>query len=162
MEEVGAFCSFAEGTDAVENHGLYVSTHPFLTIGMGAMGKNHYWKYGYPICGDLLGQIDAEGEIHKCKKVVIGNDVWFGKNVIVCNGARIGNGVIAGAGAVITSDVPDYAIVVGVPAKIIRFRFDEEQIKSLNKIQWWNWSDKKIAERVQDFYDIDAFIQKWG
>ena len=70
--------------------------------------------------------------------------------------------MIAGAGAVITSDVPDYAIVVGVPAKIIRFRFDEEQIKSLNKIQWWNWSDKKIAERVQDFYDIDAFIQKWG
>lgn len=69
----------------------------------------------------------------------IGNDVWLGRNVIVTNYANIGNGVIAGAGTIITKDVPDYAFVVGAPARIIRYRYSPEEIAALNKIAWWDW-----------------------
>ena len=93
---------------------------------------------------------------------VIGNDVWLGKNVIITNYANIGNGVIAGAGAVITKDVPDYAVVVGVPARIIRYRYSADQIAALNSIAWWNWTDDQIRERFDDFYlPIDEFISKY-
>ncbi|WP_373432803.1 antibiotic acetyltransferase [Clostridium sp. N3C] len=78
------------------------------------------------------------------------------------NGANIGNGVIAGAGAVITKDVPDYAIVVGAPAKIVRYRYNPEQIEALNRICWWDWSDEQIRERYDDFFlPIDDFIAKY-
>ena len=100
--------------------------------------------------------------IKKQKRAIIGNDVWLGKNVIVVNSSNIGNGVIAGAGAVITRDIPDYAVVGGVPARIIKYRYNQEQIKALNTISWWNWSDDEIRERYNDFYlPIDAFIRKY-
>lgn len=87
----------------------------------------------------------------------------MGKNVIITNYSNIGNGVIAGAGAVITKDVPDYAIVAGVPARIIRYRYDTEQIKKLNGIAWWDWPDDKIRNNYEDFFlDINSFIRKHG
>lgn len=105
-------------------------------------------------------KLDAESK-EKLSKIKIGNDVWLGKNVIITNGVNIGNGVIAAAGAVITKDVPDYAVVAGVPARIIKYRYKEEQIKELNKIAWWNWSDDKNRECYEDFYlEIDVFIEK--
>lgn len=80
----------------------------------------------------------------------------------ITNYSDIGNGVIAGAGAVITKPVPDFAIVVGVPARIVRYRYTEEQIRALNKIQWWNWSDEQIRERFEDMYlPVDDFIEKY-
>lgn len=82
--------------------------------------------------------------------------------MLITNSANIGNGVIAGAGAVITKDVPDYAVVVGVPARIIRFRYTLEEIDALNKIAWWGWSDEEIRERFDDFYlPIEDFIKKY-
>ena len=94
-------------------------------------------------------------------KSIIGNDVWLGRNVIVTNGSNIGNGVIAAAGAVITKDIPDYAVVAGVPAKIIRYRFSEEQIQKLNEIKWWDWPLETIAKRQDDFVNIDVFLEKY-
>ena len=142
VESVGAFCSFAPGTDVVENHPIaYISTHPFLYYG---------------------GDKDTKGENYKLEKINIGNDVWLGRNVIITNSSNIGNGVIAGAGTVITKDVPDYAVVAGVPARIIRYRYTEEQIEALNKIAWWNWSDEKIRECYDDFYlSVGEFIDKY-
>lgn len=88
--------------------------------------------------------------------------MWLGRNVIITNGANIGNGVIAGAGAVITKDIPDYAVVVGVPARIIYYRYNETQIEALNRIKWWDWTDEEIRERFEDFYiHIDEFIKKY-
>lgn len=70
--------------------------------------------------------------------------------------------MIAGACAVITKDVPDYAVVLGVPARIVRYRYTSEQINKLNKIAWWNWPDELIWERYDDFYiEIDQFIDKY-
>ena len=71
-------------------------------------------------------------------KTIIGNDVWVGYGATILRGVNIGNGAIIGAGAVVTKDVPPYAVVAGVPAKIIRFRFDDNKIDSLQKSNWWD------------------------
>ncbi len=157
VESVGSFCSFALGCDAVENHAIgYISTHPFL-YWCGENDSMHSVAHAYQLEG-----VNPKGKVEKLKKSKIGNDVWIGKNVIITNGANIGNGVIAAAGAVITKDVPDYAIAAGVPARIIRYRYTSEQIESLNRIQWWNWSDDEIRARYDDFYiPIEEFIAKY-
>lgn len=72
-------------------------------------------------------------------------------NIIITNASNIGNGVIAGAGTVITKDVPDYAVVGGVPARIIKYRYNPEQIRKLNEIAWWDWLDEKIIACYDDF-----------
>lgn len=162
VESVGAFCSFAPGSDVVENHAIgYISTHPFLYYG-GDTDTIHRRTWN-----DVEGErgyfegINPRGDNYKLKKIKIGNDVWLGKNVLITNSSYIGNGVIAAAGAVITKNVPDYAVVAGVPARIIRYRYAKEEIAALNRIEWWNWEDDKIREHFDDFYlNIKDFIKK--
>lgn len=96
------------------------------------------------------------------KNVIIGNDVHIGINVTILDGISIGNGAILGAGAVITKDIPPYAIVAGVPATIIRYRFNEETIKQLEKIKWWNLQDKQLMDVYNYFFDVDHFILKYN
>ncbi|ERJ01126.1 MULTISPECIES: CatB-related O-acetyltransferase [Eubacteriales] len=78
---------------------------------------------------------------------VIGNDVWVGCGAIILSGVTIGDGAVIGAGAVVTKNVDPYEIVAGVPAKHIAYRFDEEIIERLQKLQWYEWSDEQIKER---------------
>lgn len=80
------------------------------------------------------------------RDTVIGHDVWLGYGAIVCPGARIGNGVIVGAGSVLRGTVPDYAIVAGNPAQVARMRFSDADIAVLNRIAWWDWPADRIAE----------------
>lgn len=90
------------------------------------------------------------------KETNIGNDVWIGANAIVLDGVRIGNGVIVGAGAVVVKDIPPYAIVVGVPAKIIRYRYPQEKIDILQRINWWNFSREELKSVAHIFRDNDV------
>lgn len=162
VESVGSFCSFAEGTDVVPNHPVsYISTSPFLFAG-SEYDNTYLRKYDeYRNENWYFPGVVPEGMPSKTSKVKIKNDVWLGKNVIITNGATIGNGVIGGAGSVITKDVPDYAVVAGAPARVIRYRYQKEQIDALNRIAWWNWPDKKIRECFHDFYlDIRSFIDR--
>lgn len=84
-------------------------------------------------------------------KVTIKNDVWIGANSVIMPGVIIGNGAIIGAGAVVTKNIPDYAIAVGVPAKVIKYRFSEENIKQLLRLEWWNWDRKVIKNNIHLF-----------
>jgi len=89
----------------------------------------------------------------------IGNDVWIGSNVIIPGGIQIGTGVIVATGSVVVKDVPPYAVVGGNPAKIIRYRFPEEQIKALLESEWWDWPIEKIRQHADDFSDVEKFLE---
>lgn len=93
------------------------------------------------------------------KRTVIGNDVLLSANVLVRNGVTIGHGAIVGAGAVVLDDVPPYAIVSGVPARLIRYRFEPELIERLLESEWWNASDDEIRA-AGHFSDPAAFLQR--
>lgn len=99
-------------------------------------------------------------DFQEASKVIIGNDVWIGEKCFIKGGVHIGNGVIIGAHSVVTKDIPDYAIVAGAPARIIRFRFDEVTIKSLTDISWWNWDECKINAFSKYFGDPQKLIEK--
>ncbi len=92
--------------------------------------------------------------------IIVGNDVWFGINSMILSGVTIGDGAIIGSGALVTKNVPPYAVVGGVPAKIIYYRFTEEQIKTLLTIEWWKWPKDKVRECSPALMseNIDEFI----
>lgn len=90
-------------------------------------------------------------------KTIIGNDVWLGANSLVLKGVKIGDGAVIGAGAVVTKDVPPYAIVGGNPAKVIKMRFDDETIGKLMQLQWWNLDLSIIENLPMD--DIEECIR---
>ena len=163
VKEVGAFCSFAEGVDVVQNHATdYISTHPIIFHDKKINPVLPDYYANRVACKWYMDGVVPKGTVKGLKKIHIGNDVWLGKNVIITNGANIGNGVIAGAGSIITKDVPDYAVVGGDPARIIKYRYTPEQIFALNKIAWWNWNDDEIRERFEDFYlPIEKFVDKY-
>ncbi len=82
----------------------------------------------------------------------IGSDVWVGDNVVILPNVNIGNGVIIGAGSIVTKDIPDFAIVAGNPAKILKYRFNQEKIEELNESKWWNWSAEEIKKNDSFFF----------
>jgi acetyltransferase-like isoleucine patch superfamily enzyme len=92
-------------------------------------------------------------------KIKIGNDVWIGARAIILDGVTIGDGVIVGAGAVVTKDVPDYAVVGGVPARVLRYRFDPTEIDYLKRFEWWNQDINWIRKNVSKFHNIKQFLQ---
>lgn len=95
------------------------------------------------------------------KTITIGNDVFIGANVTILDGVTIGDGAIIGAGAVVSKDIPDYAIAVGCPIKIIKYRFDDETISALKRIQWWNFKEEELQDVERMFFDIEGFIKKY-
>lgn len=98
-----------------------------------------------------------------CKgNIIIENDVWIGAKSTIMSGVKISNGAVIGSCSVVTKDVPPYAIVVGNPAKIVKYRFTEEQIQNLLKISWWDWNEDKIKEEGMLLWskDINYFIEK--
>ncbi|MCR1919976.1 CatB-related O-acetyltransferase [Frisingicoccus caecimuris] len=134
--QIGKFCSIACGSKFLfnsANHTLSsLSTYPFPLF-------FEEWELEKK---DVTKAWDNKGDI------IIGNDVWIGYEAVVLAGVTIGDGAIVGTRAVVTKDVPPYTIVGGVPAKPIKKRFSEETISALLEIQWWNWSEKRIARNI--------------
>lgn len=98
-----------------------------------------YWKKALGV------EFDEESRFEGSRRTVIGNDVWIGAGAQVLSGARIGDGAVIGAGAVVLEDIPPYAIAVGVPAKVIKYRFDEDICERLLRLRWWEWGIRDIV-----------------
>ena len=92
-------------------------------------------------------------------RTIIGNDVWIGECAMIKAGVRIGNGAVIGMGSVLTSDVGDYEIWAGNPARFIRKRFDEETVRSLSVSKWWNAPEEELKEKAQIFNDTERFVK---
>jgi acetyltransferase-like isoleucine patch superfamily enzyme len=105
--------------------------------------------------------LSKEDKIEERKEIRIGNDVFIGANVIVLDGITIGDGAVIGAGAVVSKNIPPYAIAVGSPIRIIKYRFNDEQIEKLLKIRWWEFDEEKILDIEKMFFDPDLFIRKY-
>ena len=88
----------------------------------------------------------------------IGNDVWIGNHVLIRGGVKIGDGAVVAMGSVVTKDVEPYAIVGGVPAKVLRYRFDSEKTEALQKSKWWEKNQAWISKHADMFMDVDSFL----
>ncbi|WP_407314444.1 chloramphenicol acetyltransferase [Desulfosporosinus sp. SB140] len=96
------------------------------------------------------------------QRVTVGHDTWIGHGAVIMPNVHIGNGAVIGSGAVVTKDVDPYSIVVGVPAKPIKKRFEEDTVRKLEEIKWWDWPHEIIKERLNDFYlPINEFTEKY-
>ena len=94
------------------------------------------------------------------KRAIIGNDVWIASHVLINGGVTVGNGAVIGAGAVVVKDVPPYAIVGGVPAKIIRYRFPADVIAKLEELKWWDMPEEKLKEHIALFQKEDVTVEE--
>ncbi len=125
------------------------------------MPCQHHLLYRKEMYG--FGEDDkAFFNFRKVQKVIIGHDTWIGHGAVIMPGVKVGNGAIIGSNAVVTKDVPPYAIVAGVSAKILKYRFSKDIIDKLEEIAWWNWSHEEIKERIDDLKDIRTFIYKYS
>lgn len=136
---IGSYCTVTKSTI-----GKYCSVGNNVSIGIGEhdLSKISTSSYFYASAYDLLTS----------KECIIGNDVWVGVDSIIRRGVKIGNGVIIGANSFVNKDIPDYAIVVGSPAKIIKYRFKPEQISIIINSKWWEFEleeAKKILEKLE-------------
>jgi acetyltransferase-like isoleucine patch superfamily enzyme len=149
---IGRYCSIGPNVRIVEgNHPTrtYVSTHPLLyadreMAGLSFGAQSDFKEYSY---------VD-DNHKYFCK---IGNDVWIGNSALIINGCTIGDGAIIASGAIVTKDVPSYAVVAGVPAKILRYRFDAATIDKLEKFKWWDKDEDWIKRNISLFNDIELF-----
>jgi acetyltransferase-like isoleucine patch superfamily enzyme len=103
----------------------------------------------------------SEKKSNKKKTIIVGNDCWIGNGAILLQGVTIGDGAVIGAGSVVTKDVPPYAIAVGNPARVVKYRFNEEHIKALLKLQWWKYgADILIDTPIEDISKSIEIIKK--
>lgn len=152
--KIGRYCSIAPNVKIIAgNHptSKFVSTHPiFYTnnkfAGLSFEHSNYFKEYSYA----------DDSEKFLCE---IGNDVWIGEDVRIINGIKIGDGAVIAAGAVVTKDVPPYAIMGGIPAKIIKYRFNQNEINYLLKLQWWNKDEFWLNINSGLFCDIKKLMK---
>jgi len=151
---IGNFCSISPGVKFTffgKHDYNFVSTYPFHAF---------YEKWGVDKNEYVKGKID-NSQISP-NPIIIENDVWIASNAIIMEGVKVSNGAVIAMESLVTKDVPPYALVGGNPARIIKFRFSDQQIAELLKIAWWNWKDsdiKKIAPSLLSD-NIEAFIKE--
>ena len=109
----------------------------------------------YPVQIRTLNIPDCEDVFPEKENTVIGNDVWIGSNATILQGVHVGDGAVIAAGAVVTKDVPAFSIVGGVPAKVIKYRFDAETIELLLKLNWWD-KDKEWINSHKDLFSLEG------
>ncbi len=147
---VGRFCSIAAHTR------INPGNHPLDRV---ALSHFTYRSSAYGLGADDAAFFDWR----RSHRAVLGNDVWIGHGAIVLPGVKLGNGAAVGAGAVVSKDIPPFAIAIGVPAKILRYRFEPEIIAALERIAWWDWPHERLGPALADVRAMTAqdFCRKY-
>jgi acetyltransferase-like isoleucine patch superfamily enzyme len=145
---IGKFCSI--GPNLICGWGI----HPTNGISTAPMFYSTLKQNGI-----TFSDVDKTQEL---KTITIGNDVFIGANVTILDGVAIGDGAVIGAGAVVSKDIPPYAIAVGCPIKVVKYRFEQDQIDKLLKIKWWEFDEDKLKDVERLFFDVNEFIEKYG
>lgn len=144
---IGKYCSIAHDVNFIVDEGYHkasaITSYPFIN------DKN--------LSEHQLNIIQKEG-------ITIGNDVWIGMGAFIMPGVIIGNGVTVAANSVVTENLPDFVVVAGSPAKVIKHKMTDEQKEQMNMISWWDWPAEVIAENKLDFYElsVEEFIKKYA
>jgi acetyltransferase-like isoleucine patch superfamily enzyme len=141
---IGKFCSIAEQVTLFlggEHRSDWITTYPFNKLS--------------PEFSRITGHPATKGDI------IIGNDVWIGYGATVLSGVQIGDGAIIGARALVSKDVPPYAIVGGNPAKLLKYRFSPETVRRFLAVKWWDWEPERLSQAIALLLqvDLDAFFQ---
>ena len=156
---IGKYSSIAANVNFICDSGYHteseVTTFPLFHEILSQQSSVIIRNKTYTV-GDIKEKIEP-----KVAHIEIGNDVWIGLGATILPGVKIGNGVTILAGAIVSTEVPDYAIVGGIPGRVLKLKHDQETIRKLNIIKWWNWPDEKIKAKVNDFYEpMDVFLHK--
>jgi len=142
---IGKFCSI--GPNFIAGRGIHptngLSTHPMFYSTQKQNGMT----------------LSEQNKIKEFHEIQIGSDVFIGMNVTILDGVKIEDGVIIGAGAVVSKDIPAYAIAVGNPIRIVKYRFEKDIIAQLLKIKWWNFEDEKLTLIEKNFFEVDKFLE---
>lgn len=144
VTKIGRYCSIAAGCK------LGLGPHPshFLSTSTAF----------YDPEGGLVQELLFD-EYQGAHETLIGNDVWIGANTIIMAGVHVGNGSIIGAGAIVTKDVPAYSIVVGVPARLIKYRFDDALIDRLETSRWWDLPAERVAALLSENTGVSQQVE---
>ncbi|MFC6996893.1 CatB-related O-acetyltransferase [Rufibacter roseus] len=136
---IGKFCALASGVRFIMNGGNHetkpVSTYPFGIFGNG-------WE-------KVMEGVELHEKYPSKGDTVVGHDVWIGLEAVIMPGVKVGNGAVIATKSVVTKDVPDYAVVAGNPAQVVKMRFSPEQVQTLLNVAWWHWPVEKITEHLQ-------------
>lgn len=153
--KVGAYSYISPNTE-IENAeiGRFCSIADYCRIGMGTHNTNQISTspiFTQKSNGTKVKWVDVNVNDSPLLKVKLGNDVWIGSRAMILGGVTVGDGAIVGAGAVVTKDVPSYAIVGGVPAKVIKYRFSKRLIELLMDFKWWYYPEDVLKEHIGRF-----------
>lgn len=156
---IGDFSYVAQGSIISNTQiGKFCSIGPDIKCGL-AFHPNQTFVSTHPVFYSMVKQSQItfadQNYFIEYKNIKIGNDVWIGANAIIVGEIEIGDGVIIAAGSIVTKNIPPYAIVAGVPAKIIRYRFSEDEISYLLKLKWWNLDWIWIKKNFKDFHSLN-------
>jgi acetyltransferase-like isoleucine patch superfamily enzyme len=135
---IGNFCSIAGGVKIFlggEHRSDWVTTYPFNVL--------------WPSASSISGHPKTKGN------VTIGSDVWIAAEAVILSGVTVGHGAVIGTHAVVTKDVPPYAVVVGNPGRVVKYRFEQNIIERLLNVAWWNWSDDVIENKISYLLSTD-------
>lgn len=148
--DIGKFCSIAAHTR------INPGNHPMQRVTQHPLTYRRV-MYGF---GDV--DDDAFFDWRRAARVHVGHDVWLGHGAILLPGVRVGTGAVVAAGAVVSRDVDPYTIVAGVPARPLRMRFPVAVAERVQAIAWWDWTRAELEQRIDDFLDLDQFLEKYS